>query len=551
MKKAGILTFHRALNYGAVLQCYALKQTLQRLGFEADVIDYRQKDIEKQHRLRAIAKPRWFLKHLVTLSLHRFIIGAYRCLKTQHMFNCFVQKHLSPKSTCKDSEHISTGYDLYVIGSDQLWNKFLTGNKFDKVYCGFFTRDSGSKVITYAVSSNSQALNQQDDTLRRTSTNFDEISIREKSLCDLFEKETGYKTRCDLDPTLLAPPTIWDNLTNTKWEGRNYILIYEVRHKKGGEDTLRIHIGEVSGDQFIMNAKDTWRVSPDGCIRDTFGTLSRVFMMPEQNFFEHYTDISAKPQHSYYDAVNKEIHSVANHMQELPFSNIWIAQQMSGRLPNNCELHFGIYHSLRSWNFFKLPPNILAKCNVGGFGIDGGMSSMIGASLASPEKTFIGVFGDLAFFYDMNVVGNRHVGNNVRILLINNGKGNEFRNYNHPCSFLGDEADEYIAAAHHFGDKSPKLVRDYATDLGYKYLTASNKAQFMESLDSFLSEDKSDAPMIFEVFTETQNESLALEMTLNTMSTIMEKIKETIKNGVKDAVGASRVDSIKKIISKL
>lgn len=238
MKKAGILTFHRALNYGAVLQCYALKQTLQRLGFEADVIDYRQKDFEKQHGLRAIAKPRWFLKRLVTLSLHRFTIGAYRCLKTQHMFNCFVQKHLSPKSTCKDSEHISTGYDLYVIGSDQLWNTFLTGNKFDKVYCGFFTRDSGSKVITYAVSSNSQALNQQDDTLRRISTNFDEISICEKSLCDLFGKKTGYKTRCDLDPTLLAPPTIWDNLTNTKWEGRNYILIYEVRHKKGCENTL-------------------------------------------------------------------------------------------------------------------------------------------------------------------------------------------------------------------------------------------------------------------------------------------------------------------------
>ena len=342
---------------------------------------------------------------------------------------------------------------------------------------------------------------------------------------------SGYRGKYEVHPQLICAQRHWrSSLSNA---------------------TLRIHIGEVSGDQFIMNAKDTWRVSPDGCIRDTFGTLSRVFMMPEQNFFEHYTDISAKPQHSYYDAVNKEIHSVANHMQELPFSNIWIAQQMSGRLPNNCELHFGIYHSLRSWNFFKLPPNILAKCNVGGFGIDGGMSSMIGASLASPEKTFIGVFGDLAFFYDMNVVGNRHVGNNVRILLINNGKGNEFRNYNHPCSFLGDEADEYIAAAHHFGDKSPKLVRDYATDLGYKYLTASNKAQFMESLDSFLSEDKSDTPMIFEVFTETQNESLALEMTLNTMSTIMEKIKETIKNGVKDAVGASRVDSIKKIISKL
>lgn len=261
MKKAGILTFHRALNYGAVLQCYALKQTLQRLGFEADVIDYRQKDIEKQHGIRAIAKPRSFLKRLVRLSLHRFIIGAYRCLKTQHMFNCFVQKHLSPKSTCKDSGHISTGYDLYVIGSDQLWNQFITGNKFDKVYCGFFTRKSGSKVITYAVSSKIQALNQQDDTLRRISTNFDEISIREKSLCDLFEKKTGYKTRCDLDPTLLAPPTIWDNLTNTKWEGRNYILIYEVRHKKGCEDTLTEtanRIAQEKGWEVIKITASSW-----------------------------------------------------------------------------------------------------------------------------------------------------------------------------------------------------------------------------------------------------------------------------------------------------
>lgn len=52
----------------------------------------------------------------------------------------------------------------------------------------------------------------------------------------------------------------------------------------------------------------------------------------------------------------------------------------------------------------------------------------------------------MAFFYDMNVLGNRHVGRNVRILLVNNGKGTEFRNYMHPGAAFGEAADDYIAA---------------------------------------------------------------------------------------------------------
>lgn len=72
---------------------------------------------------------------------------------------------------------------------------------------------------------------------------------------------------------------------------------------------------------------------------------------------------------------------------------------------------------------FEVPGSVQSFCNVGGFGIDGDISSLVGASLVHPEKLYIGIVGDLAFFYDMNVVGNRHVGNNIRIMLINNGKG--------------------------------------------------------------------------------------------------------------------------------
>ena len=147
--------------------------------------------------------------------------------------------------------------------------------------------------------------------------------------------------------------------------------------------------------------------------------------MPEVEFFKHYAKEGTN-RHEYLDSLNKEVEQVIGKLPELPFSNIWMAQHMVNKLPAGCEIHFGIYHSLRSWNFFKLPTGIQAKCNVGGFGIDGGVSTMMGASFVHPEKLFIGVFGDLAFFYDMNVVGNRHVGNNVRIMLINNGKGNEF-----------------------------------------------------------------------------------------------------------------------------
>lgn len=308
---------------------------------------------------------------------------------------------------------------------------------------------------------------------------------------------------------------------------------------------LCIHIGEVSGDQFCVSAKHTWRISLDGALRDTFGTLRRVFMMPEIEFFKHYAKEGISHT-EYLDELTGEIERVQCQLPELPFSNIWMAQQMCDKIPANCELHFGIYHSLRSWNFFKLPAGVQAKCNVGGFGIDGGVSAMMGASFAHPEKLFIGVFGDLAFFYDMNVVGNRHVGNNVRIMLINNGKGNEFRNYNHPCCFLGDEADEYVAAAGHYGNKSNRLVRDYATDLGYEYLTASCKEDFMKVVDRFLMPEITDKPMLLEVFTETEDESNALEMVLNAIVDLKSVLKDKVKNAVKEVLPNSIVEAVRK-----
>ncbi len=174
------------------------------------------------------------------------------------------------------------------------------------------------------------------------------------------------------------------------------------------------------------------------------------------------------------------------------------------------------------------------------------MSSLLGASLVHPEKLFFGIVGDLSFFYDINVLGNRHVGNNIRILLINNGLGNEFRLYTQYSSNFGEETDKYISAAGHFGNKSHNLVKHYAEDLGYEYLTASNKEKFEKVYERFIAPEITSKPIIFEVFTEVSDENEALFSVNHIEMTSKDKLKQTVKN----MLGESIAKAVKNIIKK-
>lgn len=312
---------------------------------------------------------------------------------------------------------------------------------------------------------------------------------------------------------------------------------------------LIVHIGEVSGDYSGIGVYGTsvWRVNEDGELRDLWGKLTDVFEMPESHFFNHYSE-EGKSLHSNYDACVAELNQLHSELPELPFGNIWMAQQMSKILPEGSELHLGILNTLRSWNLFEIPNSVDGNSNVGGFGIDGDISSLIGSSLYNPNRIYIGIFGDLAFFYDMNVVGNRHVGNNVRIMLINNGRGTEFRNYNHPCHAFGENADPYMAAAGHYGNKSHNLVRHYAEDLGYEYITASCKEDFLESVQRFLTPEKTDKPMLFEVFTDSKDESDAIELVNNFKVDTSAVLAKKAKMVAKGLIGDKGIEIIKKII---
>lgn len=136
----------------------------------------------------------------------------------------------------------------------------------------------------------------------------------------------------------------------------------------------------------------------------------------------------------------------------------------------------------------------------------------------------------------MNVLGNREVGNNVRIMLINNGMGAEFRNYGHPCYPYGEGAEKFMAAAGHYGSKSPLLVKHYAEDLGYEYITANDKETFLKQMPKFVNPKINDRPMVFEIFTNRQDESDALEMVLNLIKPSVDQLaKKAIKKVIKKA----------------
>ncbi|MEC5210343.1 2-succinyl-5-enolpyruvyl-6-hydroxy-3-cyclohexene-1-carboxylate synthase [Psychrobacter sp. PL15] len=308
-----------------------------------------------------------------------------------------------------------------------------------------------------------------------------------------------------------------------------------------------IHIGEITGDYAItsMVGKQVWRVSEDGEIRDTFRRLRYIFEMSEKSFFQQYS-LKKSAGNSYYRSCNKHLESIRAKIPELPYSNIWLASKLAPKIPKGSTIHFGILNSLRSWNLFELPATVTAASNVGGFGIDGGLSSLVGASLAHHDKLCFLVVGDLAFFYDINVLGNRHTANNLRILLVNNGKGTEFRLYSHQATRFGESADEYVAAAGHFGNQSPTLVKNFATDLGYEYMAASSKDEFEACYEKFITSEPLTKSIVFEVFTDSEMESVALE----TMQNLVSSPKRQAKELAKKVLGAKGINTIKRMVKR-
>lgn len=239
-----------------------------------------------------------------------------------------------------------------------------------------------------------------------------------------------------------------------------------------------------------------WSVEEDGRVCDAYHSLTKVFECPPETFFERLCESRAGARGHEYASVLGAYEASAV-VPEQPYNNVLAIKEIIGRLPEDSILHLSINDAIRIANFFGLPDGVTTYSNVGTHGIDGCLSSFLGQAAASPGRQAFLVIGDLAFFYDMNAMRLRHVGGNVHILLINNHGGEEFY-YNRMWK---NEASDLHTTARH-----STRAEGWVRETGFRYLSASDEAEFSVALGSFFEP----GPVLFEVFTEMSTDAQAL-----------------------------------------
>lgn len=223
--KIGIITFHRAVNYGAILQTYGLYTALRRLGRDAEVIDYRADFIEKGNRLifcdgTNLAQRARSL--LISILLYR---GNRRRLEQSERF---INKHLSLSAPVSDLRNISDSYAAYITGSDQVFNRGIVRNDADAYFLSWVA--DPSKKYSYAASFGATAIEKaQENWYRQRLQSFAGLSIREQSGADLVLEITGRKAEVHMDSTFLLTRKDWASLAEEALSlvpKQPYILLY-------------------------------------------------------------------------------------------------------------------------------------------------------------------------------------------------------------------------------------------------------------------------------------------------------------------------------------
>lgn len=260
--KVGIITYHRAHNYGAVLQAYALKRYLTSLSCEVDLIDYwpdyrvgmydlvdlRFLDARKGLVFKVLSGCKSLSKLLMTYPLKK---------KRFDGFKSFISSEFVARKgqIIKNGQDLPAGYDLYIYGSDQIWryNNFINHTGFDDVYWGKFPVDPRARKVTYAASMG--VINDSPEArefLLANVDNFSSISVRERSLGDWIYVVTGKKVNQVLDPAFLISKEDWTEISSPDVVfSEKYVLLYNL-NRSAEADKLAKKLAEKHGCEVLV-----------------------------------------------------------------------------------------------------------------------------------------------------------------------------------------------------------------------------------------------------------------------------------------------------------
>ena len=228
--KIGILTFHCADNYGAVLQTYGLQEYLKSLGHEVYVIDYRPQYLLKPYRIFEWKRSPVQSAFRNLLLFFRAIWASPIRLKRKKEFSKFRHNWINLLSA--DCLGKDSNFDAFVFGSDQIWNPIITKG-LDRVYLGQFPAAKGKKNIVYAASAgSSENLVSCISELQTFIPRFHAVSVREKSLSDYLQPRVGNPIPVVLDPVLLVGRNVYTQLLSRKKKRKPYMLCFQLLYNE-------------------------------------------------------------------------------------------------------------------------------------------------------------------------------------------------------------------------------------------------------------------------------------------------------------------------------
>ena len=220
--KIGIITMHKVLNCGSALQAFALQRKLCEMGYESEIIDYKYED--KSRSQTPMGSVAGFIREL---------LFGFPVLRMKRKFGAFFKRNLVLSKESYDRESIVKNpplYDLYIAGSDQVWNPRFIG---DDVNFLLAFAPPEAKRISYASSIAGSAIDGGVKELySRYLSRFQAISVRERSGVEIIKGLTGKDARVCCDPTLLLGRESWDKLAaRSKYKaGDEYILVYALSY---------------------------------------------------------------------------------------------------------------------------------------------------------------------------------------------------------------------------------------------------------------------------------------------------------------------------------
>lgn len=223
MKKIGIITYHNALNLGAVLQTYALNSYINKLGYDCETINYQCKKIVDSYKIFDISNYKSIIKSFINMTGN---------IKKRKKFSKFLNNNVVLSKETYDNNNISNAnskYNFFIVGSDQVWNYGL--NNDDNFFLKFV--DSGNKKMSYAASfGNNEIIEIYKDKIRTYLNSFDLISVREYSAKKKLKEIANIESSFVLDPTFLLSQKEWNKITlpNCK-KPKKFILAYLLHEK--------------------------------------------------------------------------------------------------------------------------------------------------------------------------------------------------------------------------------------------------------------------------------------------------------------------------------